>query len=482
MNNDRYIFRFSKVFLLLFALYIPAHSVRIEDRLSRLKNETRFNQIFLRDGLSQSIVQCIAQDKNGVMWFGTEDGLNKYDGYNFTVFRSDSEDPESLSYNNIISLLNDSRGVMWVGTFQSGLNRFDQENQGFVVYRHSPENPNSLSDDNINIIYEDKHGTIWVGTNRGINRLDEPEAGPGDARFSSFVHDPQDTFSLSHDIVRSILEDRAGRLWIGTDDGLNLMVEDSSRQQGVRFIRFQPRSSDRTSLPHPIVRSIYQTKNEEIWIGTDNGLSRVIDKSDGTPSGHFYNYQYQPNNTAGLSSAEVYVILEDQTGLLWIGTNGGGLNVFDRNGEKFISFRNDPEDPSTLSYDQIRAIYEDSSGLIWIGTYGGGIDKVDRRKKLFYHYQNDPQNTNSLNQNIVWSILEDPDNILWIGTNGGGLNKFDRDKNRWWHFLNNPSDSHSLSHNIVRVITRDKKGQYWLGTHGGGVNLFDPRKETFLRI
>ncbi|TFG95251.1 MAG: hypothetical protein E4H13_13665, partial [Calditrichales bacterium] len=137
---------------------------------------------------------------------------------------------------------------------------------------------------------------------------------------------------------------------------------------------------------------------------------------------------------------------------------------------------------STLSYDQIRAIYEDSSGLIWIGTYGGGIDKVDRRKKLFYHYQNDPQNTNSLNQNIVWSILEDPDNILWIGTNGGGLNKFDRDKNRWWHFLNNPSDSHSLSHNIVRVITRDKKGQYWLGTHGGGVNLFDPRKETFLRI
>ena len=183
-----------------------------------------FEQIFLEQGLSQSIVTSICQDDRGFMWFGTEDGLNKYNGYEFTVIRHDPGDTNSLSYNNITALYKDSKGIIWIGTFYGGLNRFNPNTYQLIRYQHYPNNPNSLSHNNINVIFEDKSGNLWIGTDGGLNQLHLGENDESSPVFKHFLNEPQNPNSLSNNIVRSICEDQAGTLWIGTEGGLNELV------------------------------------------------------------------------------------------------------------------------------------------------------------------------------------------------------------------------------------------------------------------
>lgn len=429
-------------------------------------DDIRFEQISLEQGLSQSIVECITQDSIGFMWFGTEDGINKFDGYRFTILRHDPNDPNSLSYNQILSICEDRKGILWIGTFLGGLNRYDPAKDQFKRYRADPGDPTRLSHDMIRTIYEDRSGIIWVGTDGGLNRFDKKTE-----VFTRYVHDPVDPEALSHNVVRAICEDRFGALWVGTEGGgLNRFDHETET-----FTHYLHDPNDLRTLSHNSVRSIYEDASGVLWIGTDGGGLNRFDPETET----FIHFTADPDNPKSLSHNCIYTIYEDRSRTLWIGTNGGGLNKFNRATGVFTRYLNDPNDTKSLSYNEIYSIYEDRSGVLWIGTYGGGINKFDRKRKAFVHYKRDPNDSNSLSHDIVWSTYEDDDGILWIGTHGGGLNRLDRERNRYKHYRNNPDDPASLSADIVRIVYGDRSGMLWIGTHGGGVCTFDRKTEIF---
>jgi serine phosphatase RsbU (regulator of sigma subunit)/ligand-binding sensor domain-containing protein len=427
----------------------------------------RFEELSLEEGLSQTIVECIAQDQRGFMWFGTEDGLNRYDGYIFTVLRHDPENPNSLVYNHILSLLVDGAGYIWIGTFDSGLDRFDPYSENFTHYRFDPENPESLSNDHVISIFEDSSGDLWIGTMLGLNRLDR-ETGT----FTRYINDPDDPHSIGHNTARVIYEDRSGILWIGTEGGgLNRYDRDKDR-----FIRYTTDPGDPSTISHNSIRAIQEDVSGVLWIGTVGGGLNALDKD----RNFFTRYRHDPDDRSSLSHDQVYAIHEDRTGTLWIGTNGGGLNRLDRRTQTFSSYVNDPSDPSSISYNEIYDIFEDHSGVIWLGTYGGGINKFDSKRKKFELYRPRLGDPNSLNQPIVWTTFEEEDTgILWIGTHGGGLNRLDRRKNRWTHYRNDPDDPRSLTADIVRVVYEDTRGILWVATHGGGLCILDRETGTF---
>jgi sugar lactone lactonase YvrE len=166
--------------------------------------------------------------------------------------------------------------------------------------------------------------------------------------------------------------------------------------------------------------------------------------------------------------------------MIWIGTNGGGINRFDRKTGKFTRFLHDPNDPASLSLNEIRSVYQDRTGALWIGTYGGGLDKlIPGDSPVFQHYRNDPDDPNSLSNDFVRATFEDSDGDFWVGTEGGGLNKFDREKETFTHYLSDPSNPHSLNNDYIFSIHEDRSGYLWLSTWGGGINKFDKQSEEF---
>jgi len=398
------------------------------------------------------------------MWFGTEDGLNKYDGYRFVILKQIPGEANSLSHNNILSLYEDRAGILWIGTFYGGLNKYDRKNGSFSHYKREPGNPNSLSNNKVNCILEDRSGVLWVGTEGGLNKFDcEKEF------FTVYKNNPENPHSLSHNSVLVIYEDGSGTIWLGTNGGGLNQFDPATNN----FIAYENRAGDPDSLSNNVVRCIHEDLSGVLWIGTDGGLNRFDRRRE-----IFTTYQHFDNIPDSLSNNEVYAIYQDRSGHFWVGTNGG-LNLFDQRTETFFRYRSDYNDLDSISNDGIRSIFEDQCGVIWIGTYGGGVNKFDGDKKKFYHYYSNPGNPNSLSDNIVWSIYEDKDGYLWIGTHNGGLNKLDRKNNRYTHYLADPSKANSLSSNSVRLVYEDHLGILWLGTNGGGLNAFDREKETF---
>ncbi len=426
------------------------------------KNIIQFERISVEQGLSQSGVHCIMQDSKGFMWFGTWDGLNKYDGYNFTVIKNDSEYPHSLSNNSIRAIYEDREGIFWIGTDGGGLNRFDSrfKREGkkyFVRYQNNPDDPHSLSHDKVNSVFEDHEGIIWIGTEGGgLNKLDREKE-----QFIRYRHNPDDPHTLSHDKVNSVYEDHKGVLWIGTEGGLSRF--DREKEQ---FIRYQNDPDNPHSLGHNNISVLCEDHEGVLWIGTEGGLSRFDREKE-----QFTRYQNDSDNPHSLSHNNVRTIYEDQWNVLWIGTEGGGLNKFDRKKEQFVRYQNDPNNPRSLSHDVVWSVYGDRSGMLWIGTYTGGLNKFDRGKEQFVHYKNDPNNPDSLSHNNVWSLYEDRDRILWIGTDTG-LNRFDRERGEFILYQHDPDNPRTLSHNEVWLVYEDRSGIFWAGTYSG-LNKFD---------
>ena len=442
----------------------------------------RFDHFSLEQGLSQSGALCMLQDRRGFVWIGTEDGLNRFDGYNFIVYRPDPQDPHSLSDGHILSMVEGRSGVLWIGTYGGGLNRYDPQTGHFDHYRNDPADPNSLSDDHVFSVYEDRTGLLWVGTRDGaLNRFD-PQA----KQFVRYQNDPYDPHSLSQGTSLTVFEDSAGVLWVGTGGGLNRL----DRETG-QFVHYQNDPADPHSLSNSAVQAIYEDRSGVLWFGTAGGGLNQLDRETET----FVHYQNDPGDPHSLSNDNVTSILEDSAGLLWVGT-ADGLNRLDlsraralslskgqpkdRETGQFTRFRHDPNDPSSLSKDDVRSIIEDQAGGLWIGTYGAGLNRYDRQMERFALYQVDPHDPNSLSGNSVWTVVEDSAGVLWIGTDGQGLNRFDRAANQWRHYQNDPADLHSLSNNTVIAITEDRAGILWVGT-SEGLNRFDREAERFAR-
>ena len=440
--------------------------VSLSQHLYAQKNLIKFEHLTIEQGLLNYDVLGIVQDDKGFMWFATLDGLNRYDGYNLKVYRQDPEVSDSLSDNPIRVVYEDRTGVLWIGTFSGGLNRFDRDTETFTHYQHNPADPNSLSNDGIRSIYQDRTGTLWIGTNGGgLNRFDSETE-----QFTHYQHDPDNPRSLGHDVIFVINEDRAGVLWIGTEGGgLNRFD-----RKNETFIRYQNNPDDPRSLSHNKVRAIFEDRTGGFWVGTFGGGLNRFDRDTET----FTHYQHNPADPYSLSDNDILSIYEDRTGGLWIGTLGGGLNQFDRDTETFTHYQHNPADPHSLSHNNVYTIYEDRTDVLWIGTFGG-VDRLDRGQKKFAHYQHNSADPNSLSNSDVLSIYEDKTGVLWIGTNGGGLNHFDQETGTFTYYQHDSAKPGSLSNNSVCAIRGDGLDALWIGTWGGGLNRFDRETETF---
>ncbi len=454
----------SKIFCFIVSLLLSSWGTLFSGN-----QDIKFENISIEDGLSQTSVYCILQDKKGFMWFGTQDGLNRYDGYGFTVFKHDSEDPYSISDSNIRVMCQErEKGVLWIGTDGGGLNKFDLEKEIFTCYRHEISKPRSLSHNVVCSLYRDSSGVLWVGTwGGGLNKFNKENE-----TFAHYRYNPGAPYSLSHDIVRAILEDKNGTIWIGTYGG-GLNKFDREKEQFIHFCH-DPNNPD--SLSNNQVMTIFENKVGELWIGTDGGGINRFDRE----TGKFTRYQYNPNKPGSLSNDRIRAIHEDCLGVLWVGTFEGGLNRFNYETQTFTHFHYNPQELKSLSNDQVLSICEDNTEMLWIGTYGGGVYKLDRQEKKFHHYPYIPNEPNVLSSGKIRAIVEDSNGVLWIGTNGGGLNRFDRKKNERTHYKHDPDNPNSLSYNRILCLYKDKMEEIlWVGTFGGGLNKFDIKKGTF---
>ncbi|UCE20320.1 MAG: SpoIIE family protein phosphatase [Gemmatimonadota bacterium] len=423
--------------------------------------DVQFKHLSIEHGLSQSNVQAILQDTRGFMWFGTEDGLNRYDGYNFVEYRHDSNDPKSLSHNFVRALHEDREGILWIGT-ENGLNRFDREQEIFKRYQHDPDDPHSLSHGRVMAMFEDHLGILWIGSEGGgLNRLVRSDTS---VTFIHYQNDPHDPTTLSSDQVFTIYEDREGTLWVGTFGGLDKF----DRETG-KYTHYRHDPNDPHSLSEDNVWSILEDQLGFLWVGTFIGGLNRLDRE----TGRFTRYQFDPDDPYSLESNQIWTMYEDRKGALWLGTLGGGLHLYDRDADRFVSYQYDRNNPHSLSTYEVASIYEDKSGLLWVGTFGGGLNTFDRRKKPFFLYQSNPDYPKSLSSPFVSSFCEDHNGTLWIGTYGGGLNRFHPEDRTFTHYQHEPHNPFSLSHNSVATLFEDSYGELWIGTQGGGLNRFE---------
>jgi PAS domain S-box-containing protein len=435
----------------------------------------KFEHITVDQGLSQSSGLCILQDSKGFMWFGTQDGLNKYDGYKYISYKYNELDSHSLSDNWITSIYEDKSGAIWVGTDGGGLNKFDQETEQFTHYIHDINNPSSLGANRVLSIYEDQSGGLWIGTNGGgLNQFNQETR-----QFTHYTHDPDDSKSLSNDTVLSIYEDQSGGLWIGTDGGGLNQFNRETRQ----FTHYTHDPDKPDSLGYNTVSSIVEDRFGNFWLGTSswygNAYGTALEKFD-PELGQFTHYTHDPNDPNSLSENIVPSIWKDNSEILWIGTGFSGINKLDTKNHKFTTYKHKPTNLSSLSDDHVSSIYEDRNGTLWIGTFNGGLDKLDRKTGKFTHYTHDPNSPNSLSSNAVWSVYEDHLGNLWIGTFGSGLDKFDRATEQFTHYTHNPNNPNSLSDNTIASIYEDHLGNLWIGTFRGGLNKLERETGRFI--
>lgn len=423
-----------------------------------------FKHLTAEQGLSNSTVLTVFQDHLGFLWFGTEDGLNRYDGYKFTVYRSESDNPASLSNSFITSLAEDKNGRIWVGTLGGGLNRLDRHNDSFARFRNNPKDSNSPASNQIRSIHIDPQGILWIGfEGGGLDRFDTTTQ-----KFSHYRHSEKNSASLSSDTVYKIYQDRSGQMWIGTRGGLD-RYDPKTKQ----FSHFRHSDSDPNSLSDDRVRAIFEDHEGILWLGTGGGVNRLDPRTQ-----RFTHYIHDPKNPQSLSLDQIHSIFEDSHGSLWIGTNGGGLNQLDRRTGKFIHFQHDSADPRSLSEDTIYTIFEDYSGVLWLGTNTGGINQYANKTEKFTHYQlNNDQKVGSQSQ--VHALFEDNQGWLWAGSLGGGVYRLNRKTEEKIHFYHDPSKLNSLSNNNVRSILVDHKGQVWIGTYGA-LERYDPLSGGFI--
>lgn len=404
----------------------------------------RFEPLTIDDGLSQNLVYSILQDRKGFMWFGTKDGLNRYDGYRFTVFRHDPYDSISISGNEVRVLFEDRAGTLWIGA--TGLNRFDSRTETFSRYLNDAANPNSLSHNDVRALAEDHTGALWIGTTNGLNRLAPERAGS----FTRYFHDPDNQQSLSHNQITALLVDRRGTLWIGTPQGLNALPSGSTSG----FIRYH--------LNDDFVNYLYEDRQGLLWAGTASGLFRLDPRGDGAQTFQHYSLLSAPHLLRWEKS--ITAIQERPDGKFWVGTYTG-LVVFDPQTGTSYSIRHDPRDPHSLSFDVILSVCQDRGGVVWFGTSGRGLNKLNLYAKPFHHYGGKGQRFSELSGFSVKAILEDQSGALWIVANDR-VYQLDRAANQWQRF-----QAVALP---VGSIIEEPQGVLWFHS-GSGFFKFDPR-------
>lgn len=428
----------------------------------------QFSRLTVADGLAHASVYSVLQDQRGFLWVGTGEGLNRFDGRRFIAFHYDPEEPNSLSTSNFGKIAEDANGVLWLGTWGGGLNRYDPSTGLFQHFRHDSEDPTSLSADRIEALAVDDDGAIWVAADReGLNRLD-PQSG----RFERFNHVPDAVGGLPTDEVKAVHVDPQGTLWVGTNRGLCRWMENAFDCE-----RHEPGVAG--SLPGDALRAIASDAEGVLWVGTRR--SGVARRSPET--GRWESYQHDPGDPNSLPDNAVASLLVDSYGRLWVGTYNRGLALLDPARSSldqpvFRVFSHDADDPASLSHNRVEALFEDRGRNLWIGTRGGGLNRIDLKPRKFSSYEHEPSVKNSLPHANVMAVAVDGSaggngrRNLWIGTDGGGLTLVDRSgpSLEFQHFRHDPADENTLSSDRIWSILPASDGTLWAGSYESGLN------------
>jgi ligand-binding sensor domain-containing protein len=418
----------------------------------------RFDHISDKQGLSQGNVVDICQDKLGFIWVGTEDGLNLYDGYNFTIFRNNPNDPNSISNNNVHCIIeNKVNGDLWIGT-QSGLNCYKREQNRFERFL-ADGLPGALSNNDIVNIYFDSKQNMWVSTSDGLCLYD-----PESKTFNYFKHDPNNSSSLASNVVKAVIEDHNKRIWVGTSGGLSLMNPDKKT-----FVNFYHDPENKTTLSSNKVTCFFEDNSKNLWIGTfDGGLNRM------SSSQNFTSFQHDPSNSTTIGNNYIYGVAQNSAGEMWVATDGA-LNRMDGSTGNFTRYTQIQGNESGLSSSIVAKVYFDVNDRMWVGTRFGGLNIYDKDKYVFQHIQYNSYESNCLNNNNVTNFVEDNDGNFWIATDGGSVNYLDRKSGKFSNFLN------LFSNNKILAIEKDNKGGMWVGMWAGGLNYIDLRSKKVRR-
>jgi signal transduction histidine kinase/ligand-binding sensor domain-containing protein/DNA-binding response OmpR family regulator len=424
----------------------------------------KFEHLGTAEGLAQINVNCIIQDSRGFMWIGSRNGLNKYDGYKFTVYNHSFQDYNTISNNQIADLLEDREGNIWIATLE-GLNKYERNTGRFIRYLHNGHNINTISNNAVNRLALDSFGNLWVATQKGgLDCLNLKKN-----IFCHYTHSASDVNSISDNNVRTVFEDSAHNLWAGTETGgLNLFNRKSNT-----FTKFQHRKGDATSISGNNVICLFEDKNHKIWVGTQDAGLNLFDPEKGI----FRHYKHDEKSAGSLSSNTIYCLSMDETGNLWIGTENGGVSVLDVQSGHFTNFLHDDIDKNSITGNSIYALCRDRFGDMWLGAFSGGVNLFKRSTKSFTHYRHG-SSPNSLSNNFVLDLYEDASKNLWVGTDGGGLDMFNRRKGTVEHYMK-PHDGNGIAGNYVLTVNQDSDGDFWLGTWADGISVLNPKTHVF---
>jgi diguanylate cyclase (GGDEF)-like protein len=500
----------------------------------------RFERLGLEDGLSQQSVNAIAQDARGFLWFATEDGLNRFDGYSVEHIRQMRSRPESLPDNFVADIeldptgnlwvatdgggivrqtsnerdfevthtvlakglervrviRFDRSGTLWIGSRDSGLAAYNPNNNLLARWRHEAA-PESLADDSIFALLEDSQHYLWVGTGSGLDRID--------LKTRTLEHIPLQSVPAGQSAqVRSLLEDHFGQIWVGTDAGL---------------LQLHPRALTQRRFLTDTVNVIHEDRAGRLWIGTNTGLALFRRETE-----TFDRYQNDAGDPTSLPDSHVVSIFEDRGGLIWVGTKfggagkwnprtwafghqlsadgdpahrnimaftedrsgrlwtasfGGGITITDRARASSITLN---QERNGLSDDHVMTLLTDSQGLVWAGTMTGGLNRIEPRSLAVTVFRHDPDDARTLGAPGVMSLLEDSAHRLWVGTYGGGLSRLDRGASGFHRYLPQPDQPNRLGSGRITALAQDQSGQIWIGSDGGGLHVLDPATDRIERF
>lgn len=466
-------------------------------------------------------IQALYQDAQGYVWIGTlNGGLSKVDLKTKKIisYRKNTSTSKSFPTDNITCIINDQQNNLWLGSGDAGLLHFDPTTEKITYYTDHPSNNNKVLGKNILTIVNDRNTYLWIGTQAGFDRFD---LSTGHWTHNPFVSQEHQAYLANP--VSQIIKDRLGRLWVGTYEYLGLFQIESVDAPAPAVVHFRRENDNLTSIISDRIRWMYEDRQHNIWIGTEDGLAKL------PVTQPFYQYRHLPLRPTSLNGRVVSGIVEDEDEVLWVGLGGSGFDKIDLRTKTIQHYSHDNQKiTNTLSSNTVTSMYKDRDGILWVGTMSGGLNKFDPKTKTIKQYTYHERDSTSIRSNWVQQVLEtrqgeflvatndglqlfdrkretfqlyrppvvtgtkllpatfspnalfeDREGNIWIGTWLDGLFQYNPKTKMILQYLPEEKNLNSISSSKITSITEDKLGHIWIGTHSGGFNKFDKASEKF---
>jgi signal transduction histidine kinase/ligand-binding sensor domain-containing protein/DNA-binding response OmpR family regulator len=444
----------TRISIVALILFLSSSSIKVFSQSGQI----RFKNLSVTQGLSQNLVQCILKDKTGFMWFGTRDGLNRYDGYKFVIYKKDSKKPSSISNNTINDIVEDKSGNIWIGTSE-GLNKYDRATDSFVTFNLDTAKL-IISD-----LLVDSQERIWITTtNTGLLNFN-----PKTGKFKVYVNDSKNLSSISGNNAVKVCELDKNRIWVVVRQGLEQL---DLRTNKFTHIRNDPKNP--SSISDSKIRDLFRDSKGNVWLSIARlGIARYDFKNNS-----FIYFAASKENQ--ISDINILSIAEGTDGRLWLGTESKGLCIFDYKMNTSESYQPDAFNPVSISHHTIRVIYKDYNGYMWAGTQAGGINLVALSGNKFQHYAHIPGNKGISNK-FVTSIVGDNKGRIWIGTDGGGLNLFNSVERTFSVFKSDSTrKGKTISADYISSLAVIGEDKLAIGYNmDAGLDLFDSKTNSF---